>query len=374
MKKILYITILGVFLASCSSKNPQESLISLQKKQNELKQQLTQVNEQIATLKQNSTNNSSTKETLIKTTTIKPSTFQHFIKAQGTVITDNNIYVPAQAPGIVTNIFINEGDKIKKGQILATIDDAIYKKQLDELLTGYALAKTIFERQERLWKKEIGSEIQYLQAKNQKESLEKKIETVKEQLKKLSIISPINGTVDEIVLKKGEMASPGISGVRVIQMSDLKITAHISEKYFGLVKKGDIVSVQTENSTVINNLHISIISKVINPENRTFTVEINIPSNIKEFSPNMLVKLQICDYQNDNAIVAPINIVKKNNNKEFLYIAEKKGNTFIARKRNIETGIVSNTTVEILKGLNVGDKIITTGYHEIVEGEIVVIK
>ncbi|MEA3503970.1 MAG: efflux RND transporter periplasmic adaptor subunit, partial [Bacteroidota bacterium] len=230
------------------------------------------------------------------------------------------------------------------------------------------------ERQQRLWDKEIGSEIQYLKAKNQKESLEKKIETVNEQLKKAQITSPINGVVETVALKKGEMAAAGISGIRVIQMSKLKVVAPVSEKYFGKIKKGNKATIKTAENKTLNNLEVAITGKSIHPDDRTFSVEVNIPSNAQGFITNMIVELQILDYHNENALVIPINIIKKNDKNNFLFVAEKQGNKIIARKKIIETGEIFNTSVEIIKGLKTGDRIISSGYQELIDGATVIIK
>lgn len=374
MKKIIYISILGLFLASCSSQNSQEELVSLRQKQNELKQELTKVNQQIASLEKTNSTSSTKKTNLVKVTTLKPTVFNHFIKAQGSVETDNNIFIPVEMPGVIKKVLVDEGDKVFKGQVLAHIDDVIIKKQLDELQTAFALAKTVFERQQRLWDKEIGSEIQYLKAKNQKESLEKKIETVNEQLKKAQITSPINGVVETVALKKGEMAAAGISGIRVIQMSKLKVVAPVSEKYFGKIKKGNKATIKTAENKTLNNLEVAITGKSIHPDDRTFSVEVNIPSNAQGFITNMIVELQILDYHNENALVIPINIIKKNDKNNFLFVAEKQGNKIIARKKIIETGEIFNTSVEIIKGLKTGDRIISSGYQELIDGATVIIK
>jgi RND family efflux transporter MFP subunit len=303
---------------------------------------------------------------------VKKGLFEHFIKVQGTVESDNNILIPHQASGIIKKIHVQAGTWVKRGQLLAEIDGAILESSIAELKNGLALATTIYERQQRLWDKKIGSEVQYLQAKNNKENLEKKLETLNEQYKMTKITSPINGTVDEVLIKEGEMAAAGFGAFRVVQLSSLKIEADLSEIYISRVKKGDMVQVQIPVLDLNLDLAVSAVSQVIDPDNRTFQVEIRIPKNTKDIKPNMLTVLNINDYSNPEALSVPEKIIQKNGGEQFLYVAVEE-DSWIVKKRIIETGKIYQDSIEILSGLSEGEYVVIFGYQYLTDGQKIVV-
>lgn len=287
--------------------------------------------------------------------------------------TDNNIMIPVESPGVVTKVYVENGDKVSEGEVLAQVDASIIKRQIDEIETGLELARTVYERQKRLWDKNIGSEIQYLQAKNNKESLEKKLETVKEQYGKTKIKSPISGTIDEVMIKQGEMAGAGMPAMRVVQLSKMKIKTQVSEDYLKQIKRGNKVYVSPLKGDKTYESKVVAVSNVINPDTRTFEIEIATPDIEDGLMPNMIVDLEILDYTAKDALVVPVNVLQKTSKRQFLFIAEKNSDVYVARKKWITPGRTYKTDVEILEGLKSGEKVIIAGYQDLADGEEVTI-
>lgn len=369
MKEILSIIILGALLVSCGSDDSVSRLRELELKRDELNTEIENLRKEIA---ENNGDVNNAKIAYVKLHKVKPAVFRHFIKVQGIIESDNNILVPPQSAGIVKKIYVEKGDKVEKGQLLAELDGAIYESNIQELKTNLELAKTVFERQKRLWDKKIGSEIQYLQAKTNKESLEQRLATVEEQYKLTKIISPIAGTVDQVLIKEGEAAAAGFGAIRVVKLSDLKIKAVLSESYISAVKIGDVVDV---NIPVLNKnlkLRIDAVSQVIDPKNRTIGIEIIIPKSESEIKPNMLAVLTINDYENQSALTVPMDIVQKTGEKMFLFTAKKNENEKLeVEKRFVETGKYYNEKIEILNGIQENENIVVFGFQDLADGQIV---
>jgi membrane fusion protein (multidrug efflux system) len=302
---------------------------------------------------------------------VQPSLFQHYIQVQGTLESDNNILIPAQSNGVVKKIHVRQGDRVSKGQLLAELDGAILERSIDEVTHSLQLVTTIYERQERLWKKNIGSELEYLQAKNNKENLEKKLETLKEQYKLTMVHAPISGTVDNVMIKEGEMAAAGRGTIRIVQLSLLKITASLSENYISRVSKNYPVKVQVPVVGREMELKIDAVSQVIDPNNRTFQIEIRIPAQEKGLKPNMLSVVTINDYTNAEALTVPQNVVQDTGTDFFLFVAEKRNNDWIAHRRTVILGENYADRVEIQDGLSAGEFVITFGFQTLADGQIV---
>lgn len=378
MKKISFLIVIALFFASCASESNKDQLKELKSKRNELKTEINNINEKISQLQNEIQGEGgelqSRNVTYVGVTKAQPDTFKHFVNVQGEISTDNNIVVPVESPGVVTAVYVEEGDDVARGQKIAETDATIIRKQIDEIENGLAFARDVFERRKRLWEKNIGSEIQYLQAKNNKETLEKKLATVKEQLGKTIITAPISGTVDEIFLKKGEMAPAGFTAARVVKLSDMKIKAEVSEKYLHQIKKGNQVLVNPANSKETFTSEVITVGKVINPENRTFMVEVALPQKDDYLTPNMILELNILDYQKDSVITVPVNVIQNTQNKQFLFVAKRDGDGWKSEKRWISVGRSSKNRVEILEGVKPGEKVISSGYQGLADQESIVIK
>lgn len=364
MKNIIYIALITL-IAACSS----DDLTSKKAELAELKKQESEIKSKISTLEKDIAKLSGKKVTnaqLVSITKITKSSFSHYIDVQAKVDGEENVTVNSQVPGAVTRINVSAGSSVSKGQVLAEIDNETYMKGLDELKTAREFANTVYLKQKNLWDQKIGTEIQYLQAKNTIESLDKKLATLYQQIEMTKIKSPINGVVDEVFLKVGQMAAPGMPGIRVVNMSKLKIKADIAESYISKVKMGDEVEINFPDLNQTIKAKLSYVGKVIDPLNRTFNVEISLPGN-SSLHPNMVAVIKIADYTNSSTFVLPANVVQITDEGTYVFVAENN----IARKRNVVAGKNYKGTIEITEGLNENDPIITTGFQDIVDGQAI---
>lgn len=374
MKKITIFLFLTILTISCSSGNKQAQIAKLEAQRDALTEEIEQLKQSIF---QENGEIEDEKIKYVEIIQIEPRIFKHYIKVQGTIESNNNIFTPPQASGIVKKIYVQKGEKVLKGQLLAELDGSIYESTIMELETNMELATTIFERQERLWNKKIGSEIQYLQAKTNKASLGKRLITVNEQYKLTKIFAPISGTVDEVNIKVGEAAIAGMGAIRIVQLSDLKIAAVLSENYISQVKKKDSVHVHIPVLDKSLNMTIKAVSQVIDPENRTFNIELKIPENKFSIKPNMLAVLTINDYTNPAAITVPVNIIQRTSNKQFIFVtnedSEFSGEKFEVEMRYVKTGKYYDNLVEITEGLTAGEIVVFFGFQDLADGQIVMV-
>jgi len=365
--KILVLLGMGLILTACGPRGEEAQLAQLEKERDALTEKIERLKQGIA----QKANPTVKREKLInvKISPVEKGLFQHFIQVQGTVESDNNILVAPQSSGIVKKIHVYAGSKVSRGQILAELDGSILESSIAELENGLKLAKTIFERQQRLWNKNIGSEIEFLQAKNNKESLEKRLVTLKEQYKLAKIFAPLSGTVDKVLIKEGEMVAAGMGAIRVVQLSNLKIKVDLSEIYISRIKKKDLVHVSIPVIGREFDLRVEAVSQVIDPENRTFQIEMKIPKTEAGIKPNMLSVLTINDYSNPEALTVPVNIVQETGTGKFIFVAEQKNGDWIARRRSVRTGKNYNDRVEVLSGLQEGEHVVTFGYQNLADGQ-----
>jgi len=367
MKNLLFISLIAILFSACSSDEltkKKAELADLKKQEAEIKTKIATLVKDIAKLSGQKVTNSQ----LVSVTKITKSSFSHYIDVQAKVDGDENITVNSQVPGSVTKINVSAGSTVSKGQVLAEIDNETYIKGLDELQTAREFANTVYLKQKNLWDQKIGTEIQYLQAKNTIESLDKKLATLNQQIEMTKIKSPINGVVDEVFLKMGQMAAPGMPGIRVVNMSKLKIRADIAESYISKVKTGDEVEILLPDLNQTIKAKLTYVGKVIDALNRTFNVEISLPSN-PSLHPNMVAVIKIADYTNASTFVLPANVVQMTDEGTYVFVAENN----ISRKRNVVAGKNYKGTIEITEGLNENDPIITTGFQDIVDGQSITV-
>ena len=367
MKNLLFISLIAILFSACSSDEltkKKAELADLKKQEAEIKTKIATLVKDIAKLSGQKVTNSQ----LVSVTKITKSSFSHYIDVQAKVDGDENITVNSQVPGAVTKINVSAGATVSKGQVLAEIDNETYLKSLDELRTAREFANTVYLKQKNLWDQKIGTEIQFLQAKNTLESLDKKLITLNQQIEMTKIKSPINGTVDEVYLKVGQMAAPGMPGIRVVNMSKLKIKADIAESYISKVKMGDEVEINFPDMNQTIKAKLTYVGKVIDALNRTFNVEISLPAN-SSLHPNMVAVIKIADYTNTSTFVLPANVVQITDEGTYVFVAENN----IAKKRNVVAGKNYKGTIEITEGLNENDPIITTGFQDIVDGQSITV-
>ncbi|MFC2167804.1 efflux RND transporter periplasmic adaptor subunit [Acidobacteriota bacterium] len=369
MKKGKYLVLLGIglILASCAPGGEEAQLAKMEKQRDVLIDKIEVLKAQIA-LKV-PLDQKPEKITDVRISLLEKELFQHFIQVQGTIESDNNILVAPMASGIVKKIHTATGKSVTKGQLLAELDGSILESSILEVENGLNLAQIIFERQQRLWDKKIGSEIEYLQAKTNKDGLEKRLDTLKEQLKLTKIFSPISGTVDEVIIKEGEMGAAGMGAFRVVELSNLKVKIDLSEIYISRINKNDKVHVSIPVIGKEFDLFINTISQIINSDDRTFQIEVNLPKNEQGIKPNMLAVLIINDYSNPEALTVPINIVQETGTEKFLFVASENDGEWTTQKRIVTTGKDFEGRIEILSGLQENENFVTVGYQNLSDGQ-----
>ena len=385
MKNTYLLIIITVFLNSCSNKkepsleeilatNDIELLKSkkseIDAKLEELSLDLNQLNNKLNVL------NKDRNTPLITTITTSEQQFNHFIELQGNVKTKQNVLVYPEMPGILNKVYVKEGQKVKKDQILATIDDGGLSQQLMLLESNEQLAKTTFERQKRLWDQQIGSEIQYLQAKTSYDSQKNATRQLKKQLDKFTIRAPFSGIIDDVFKEKGTVVAPGPGAelFRIINLSNMYIETDVPESYISSIKKNKMVEV---NFPILGRSYDSSIRQVgnfINPSNRTFRIEVGIPNLDGEIKPNLTAKLRLNDYSNSNAILIPQSIISENaKGQQFIYVVKdnKEKNQVYAERLVIETGKTNGDFIEVTKNLDANVDIILEGARSVNNGQVV---
>jgi membrane fusion protein (multidrug efflux system) len=373
MKTInLSITFLAlVFFAYSCNSDKKVQLSKLKQKQTVIAEEIKNLEDELRTDQKDSLNTEKFK--FVGLTEAKSNTFDHFIRVQGKLDGDQNAAVFAEAPGTVSSKFADVGQKVIKGQVLAQIDDQQYRSQLDGLETQYKFASDMFDKQKRLWDQKIGSEVQYLQSKTTKESLERQISSLKQQVDKFKIKSPITGTIEECNIKVGGVVSPDprLAAYRVVAFKNLKVTAEVSEAYSSMVQIGDRLVVVFPDIKKQIETKVDFVSKYINPVNRTFLIETNIIDGLQDLKANMIAIVQINDYHSDNSILIPMNVIQTDMAGSYVYIIHPKDELYTAQKHKIVIGNSYNGIAEITEGINAGDKVISVGYQELVDGEYV---
>ena len=359
---------LVVFAVACgSSVDKKAELAKLKKQHDELAVKIKKLESEL----QIGDSTTKTKVTSVSVTEAKAQEFNHYLEVQGKVDGEDNIAVSAQMAGAITAVFVKEGDAVRKGQTLAQIDNSVMQQQIASTKQQLEFATNLYNKQKALWDKQIGSEVQYLTAKNNKENLEKALATLNDQLEMTRIKSPINGSVEEVNLKVGQMASPGLPAVRVVNFSTVKVVAEIAEAYAPKIKPGNKVIVFFPDFNTEVNSTIRFTSKYIKPVNRTFVSEVRLgPSNV-QYRANMMAVVRINDYHNPSAFTIPVTLVRETSEGKYIYIAKQENGKLVARRLPVTVGSTYNGLAEITAGITAGDKIITTGFNNLIDGELI---
>lgn len=384
MKNFLKATItfatLG-FIVSCTpnTENDQDtSLSSLEQQRDSLRGLASDLSAEIQLLESEIT---AKKESLgmtkifqVKTVKLQRGTFEHYIKTQGAVNADKSIMLNAENSGTVRHIHVNEGTFVNAGQIIISLDTDILNNSMKELETAYELAAITFQKQEKLWKQNIGSEIEFLQAKNRKESLETQLATLKTRKDKSIIRAPFAGTVDAIFPKIGESIAPGMQAARLVNNRVVKIESEISERYVGTIKKGSKLLVTTPQSTEAMELKLDYIGSYINPANRTFKVSSKINNKSGALLPNMVADMAIRDYINTDAVMVPNKAILEDLNGGFyVYTVKKEGDLDKVERKSISLGKSYNGTSEITEGLKGSEMLIIEGAKSVNPGDVITV-
>lgn len=373
MTKYIYLLALAVLVSACGKselEEKKEAYKALKSQAAELQAEIKDLEKEI--MKLDSTFGKSTSnKVLITSINIQPEYFEHKIEVRGGVESRTNVTVSTQIPGEIESVRVKEGQNVKKGQVLLVLDDEIIRNNIAELETSLELATLVFNKQKNLWDKNIGTEIQYLQAKNNKESLERRLATAKSQLHQYRVTAPFAGSIDAVEAKVGEMAQPGFPLVRIVNPNDIHIKSDVSERFIGKFKKGDAVDVYfpSQDKRIVST--IKSVGQVINDQNRTFEVEVELPTLSFPVRPNQVVVLNMRDYYNEKAIKVPTKLIQRDNKGSYVYQVIEKDGKSVAEKLHVTPGISYNNETEILDGLAMNQKIAFKGYRELSEGVVV---
>jgi len=353
----------AVLLASCGPKDKNAEL-------NDLKAKRSEIDGQIASLEKELGITNAAKARKVMTTDVVAAPFKHCVEIQGTVDAENNIVVAPQIPGLVTKIYVQEGDAVEVGQLLAETDNSAYAAQVAAIQPQLELAMDVFQRQERLWEQKIGSEVQFLQAKTQVDALTKQIQAIQAQMELTKVKAPIDGIVDHIGARVGQFATAQNPDpcFRIVNLNSLKVKSEVAETYGNKVKKGNKVLLYFPDIATEVEGTISFTAKFISPMTRTFTAEATLSGSNESLRPNMVSIMKIVDYENPAAILAPLNIIQNENSLQYVYVAVDENGVLTARRRAVTVGQVYAGNAELIGGLSIGDKLITTGYAELTEG------
>ncbi|WP_290698935.1 efflux RND transporter periplasmic adaptor subunit [Lacinutrix sp.] len=312
---------------------------------------------------------------LITTIKAKEVVFNHVLELQGNVTTKDLLIITPEYSGILTNVYVREGQRVTKGQTLAKIDDGGLSQQLAQFKIQADLAKTTFERQERLWNQKIGSEIQYLQAKSSYESQQQAINQLQQQINKTKVRAPFSGTIDDVITEKGSVVGAGQTPLmQIVNLNNMYVETDVPESYVPSVTKGKNVTVDFPVLGKSLETKIRQAGSVINATNRTFKVEIGIPNKDKSIKPNLTAKLKINDYTNEKAILVPQSIISENaEGEQYVYIVKEKKDNDEGKvnKVIIKTGKTQGDTIEVLKGIKNGTELILEGARSVKEGQTV---
>lgn len=387
MKKLPILLIAVISLYSCGGKDQsvaeiisEQNLEAIRAKKNEITTQQKLIDAQLKSLDSAiAILGNEEKLPLVNTLTAKKEVFNHYLELQGDVSTKQNVLIYPEMAGTLQRVHVKEGDRVSRGQVLATIDDGGLSSQLNQLKTQASLAKTTFERQERLWNQNIGSEIQYLQAKTNYEAAENMVSQAESQLGKSTIRAPFSGIIDDVIKDQGTVVAPGQGSevFRIVNLSDMYIEVEVPEAYIGNVTKGK------EALVYFPVLGDSIVTKIretgnfINPANRSFEAEIPVPNKEGKIKPNLTAKVNINDYTSEDAILIPTSIISENaEGEQYVFVADEANaeGESVVKRTIITTGKTQGAEIEVLTGLNDGDHIIKEGARSVKDGQKVKIK
>ncbi|MEP0133131.1 MAG: efflux RND transporter periplasmic adaptor subunit [Eudoraea sp.] len=383
MKNIFLILLISMVFAACGNGTVQsvETLITegdleaIKLKKQELTEKQKILNAELRLLDSViNLKDSNSKLALVSTFKTDEQAFQHYLDLQGNVMTKQNVLIYPEMTGTLLKVYVKEGQKVNKGQLLATIDDGGMSSQLEQLKTQAALAKTTFERQKRLWEQKIGSEIQYLQAETNYLAVENSVKQAQSQLSKANVRAPFSGIIDDVIQEQGTVVSPGSGQAvfRIVNLSDMYIEVDVPESYLKGVTVGKEVKVYFP---VLGDSITSVIRQTgnfINPTNRSFRVEIAVPNKKRNIKPNLTARVQINNYSSDNAILIPQSVISENaQGEQYVYLATEadSNDMAIAKKQIINTGQSQGDFVEVLAGITPGSQVILEGARNVRENQ-----
>ena len=382
MKTIYTLLIASIFFISCGDKKEKsiedviasKDLKEIRKKKSELDTKLSEISSKIKTLNNEIAKLDTLKRVpLVTAIKIEKSIFNHYLELQGNVKTKQNVLIFPEMAGTLERVYVKKGQRVSKGQILAKIDDGGMAQQVAQVEATTALAKTTFERQKRLWDQKIGSEIQFLQAKTNYQAQKNTLAQIKKQLGKSSIRAPFSGVIDDVIKDQGTVVAPGPGSevFRIVNLRNMYIEADVPESYISNVTVGKSANVEFPVLGKSLETKVRQTGNFINPTNRTFKVEINVPNKDRVIKPNLTAILKINDYTNTEAILIPQSIISENaNGDQYVYVIKDiKNSKGKATQTVVKTGKTQGDVIEILEGISVGDQLIEAGARTVKDGQ-----
>ena len=364
----------AVFFTSCGNSNGSSE--DLNGQLDAYRQQQTEINQKIETLQEKlqaeQGNNGVVNRIPVATAPLALTTFHHYFDAGGTVVAVQEAIISPETAGQIKEVTVKEGDRVSKGKILVHLNTDVTQRTIQEVETSLKLATDIFERQERLWKQKIGSELQYLEASNNKAGLQNRLETLKAQLDMAIITAPFDGVVEKVNQKKGELAMPGSPIIHVVNLGKMYVKADVSERYISNVKKGDSVILTLPSyPDYKKEVLINRVGNVVNKNNRSFEVELLLENGENILKPNMVAVVNINDFTAESSIVVPSKVIREDLKGKYLYVAIDQNGELVAKKKYIVPGRTYLETTRIESGLTVEDIIITEGFNRVSDGSFV---
>ncbi|WP_026135810.1 efflux RND transporter periplasmic adaptor subunit [Nafulsella turpanensis] len=362
---------LSLLLFSCGEKDElseKKQLLSEKKEELQaLKAEVSELEAEIAVL--DPSFNAQVREAqLVSTLPVELETFRHFVEVAGDVQSEKNVLLGAEMMGTVEDIAAEEGQQVRKGELLVRINADIIRNNISEVQTQLDLATAVFERQKNLWDQKIGTEVQFLKAKADMEALQNRLNSLKAQLAQAQQVAPFSGTIEEVMVREGETVSPGTPLVRLVSLEDMYIRADVSEAYIGQFSEGDNVEIYFPSLDKNYQTSITAVGQVINPDNRTFTIEARLPEDKKLLKPNLLAVLKVKDFEQEGGIVIPTHLIQRDRKGEYVYVVAEKDGVPVVEKKHIETGMSYNNETLVRSGLEATDVLVNEGFREVSEG------
>ena len=375
MKKLLIVTSMVVLASACNMNSPEMLEQQLKKK----KDQVRELNDQIASLEEQLAQNPGEEAAAflvpVSVKAMEPQPFEHYIEITGKLEAEEDAFISPEMNGQIDKIYVREGQYANKGQLLLSLNTSITESSIQEVKTGLELANKFYEKQEELWEQKIGSEMQFLEAKNAKEQSEARLATLEAQLDMARVKAPFSGVVETIMLKEGELAAPGMQIIQMVSLNNLKLYGNISERYMTSINKGDMVIVTFPDVEGLNvEVPIHRVGNVIDNASRTFRIEMKIKNRQKKLKPNMYSTIQVNDFKTASTFVVPSVAIKQDIKGNYLYVASREEGELKARKRYVETGLSYKDQTMIREGVSQGEEVIVKGFAQVSDGVNISVK
>jgi len=372
MNKTALLIIAFSLLWSCAQPDKREELTKLKIEFENIQFKISELERELALDDPNFiANGNMVRKKLVVTDSVQKGIMTHYIEFTGNVEAKTQANISAEIPSPILQVHVRDGQLVSGGQTLFTLDSRDIQNSINELQTHWDLANVLYDKRKRLWEQNIGSEVQYLQSKTEKESIEKRMESMQTMLSKTRVRAPFSGVVEKVIAEQGELAGPGVPLAVLVNMNQMKIVADVAESYLGKVKRGDNVVVTFPSLNQSRNVRVSNIGQILNPNNRTFAVEISLPNRDKTLKPNLTGIVKIKDYESESTIIVPTKYILEEGDGSYIMILSETEDGMKADKIKIETGVSYEDRTEILSGLSQTDRIITDGFRTVGDGEAI---